>query len=210
MRLTRAAVLAAALALTIGLGGCISLLPKSKPAQLYRFGIDAAQANPANNQKAAFGVLKPPAGFQRAAATDRILTVTGSEAAYIAEARWLAPAQSLFDEAVTQAFDNDNGPARLVSRGEIRRADYTLRLDVRSFEARYSRGAKEAPDIVVTVNAVLVRGSDRMMVGDRTFTATVRAGDNRVGAIVEAFNQALGKILPDLAKWVDSAGPAPN
>jgi cholesterol transport system auxiliary component len=203
-RLIAAAVIGLA---ALALSACISLLPKTKPAQLYRFGFTPEAAAPAAPEGRTFGVLKPPSAFQREAAGDAILTVTGSEAAYIGEARWVAPAPVLFDEAVTAAFAADKGAAKLVSRGEPRRADYTLRLDVRSFEARYNHGPKAAPDVVVVIDAVLIP-TDRTQPRTQTFEVTVTAGDNRVGAIVEAFNQALAQLLPQVAQWVDSAGPA--
>ena len=40
----------------------------------------------------------------------------------------------------------------------------------------------------------------------QVFTATVNAGDHRVGAIVEAFDQALAAVLGDLASWVNKQG----
>jgi cholesterol transport system auxiliary component len=202
MTATAAATLAA-----LALSGCISLLPKSKPAQLYRFSYGAEASVPASSETRSFGVLKPPSGFQREASSDTILTTTGSEAAYIGEARWVSPAPLLFDEAVAAAFASGHGPAKLVGRGDARRADYSLRLDVRTFEARYTHGAKSAPDVVVVIDAVMTP-MDRSAPRLRTFEVTIPAGDNRVGAIVEAFNKALAQLLPQLTQWVDSAGPA--
>jgi cholesterol transport system auxiliary component len=43
-------------------------------------------------------------------------------------------------------------------------------------------------------------------VGDRSFTASVTASDNRVGAIAEAFDQAVARILGELVAWVDARG----
>jgi cholesterol transport system auxiliary component len=199
------AAAAAALA-ALALSSCISLLPKSKPAQLYRFGFTAEAPATAPAARPGFGVLKPPSVFQREASGDSILTMTGSEAAYIGDARWVAPAPLLFDEAVAAAFAADQGPARLLARGDARRADYTLRLDVRSFEVRYTRGPKAAPDVVVVFDAILTP-TDRSAPRLQTFALTVAAADNRVGPIVDAFNQALAQLLPQLAQWVDGAGP---
>ena len=85
-------------------------------------------------------MLLTATGFDRAAAGDRILTVTGTQAAYIKDARWVTSSVSLFDSALQRAFDADKGPARLVDRAEIVHADYVLKLDVRTFEARYNHG----------------------------------------------------------------------
>ena len=119
------AVGASALALT----ACVSLLPKTKPAHLYRFGqtvaaqdVDAAAGN--------VGVFRASATFQRESAGDRLLTLTNGKAAYVADTRWIAPAAVLWDEAVVAAFDADPGHVRLIARGEPGTAPYILRLDV--------------------------------------------------------------------------------
>jgi cholesterol transport system auxiliary component len=200
---TRSLLLAAAASL---LTGCISLFPKADPAQLYRFGATTPQVRETVSGEPGFGVLLTATGFDRAAASDRILTVTGTQAAYIKDARWVTSSVALFDSALQRAFDADQGPARLVDRAEIARTDYVLKLDVRTFEARYDHGQAATPTIVVEVHAALDRTHDRIVVGDRSFKASVTASDNRVGAIAEAFDLAVAKILGDLVAWVDARG----
>lgn len=194
-------------ALAISLSGCISVFPKTKPATMYRFGdaaIEIAKSPPGKT----FGVLKAPSAFTRAAAGDRILTVTNGEVAYIAGARWVSPAFILFEEAIARAFESDSGRARLIGRGEVAKADLVLRLEVRTFEADYLNGPKSAPEVVVRVRAVLNRNSDRTLVGDQIFEAKVKAADNRVSAIVPAFDRANAKVLGDVVAWVNATGPA--
>lgn len=193
-------------AVAVALSGCISVFPKTKPASMYRFG-DADVSAPKGPPGAMFGVLKAPSAFTRAGAGDRILTVTNGEVAYIAGARWVSPAFVLFEEAVSRAFENDPGRARLIGRGEVAKADLVLRLEVRTFEADYLNGPKAAPEIVVRVRGVLNRSSDRALVGDQIFEARVKAADNRVGAIVPAYDQAVSKVLSDVVGWVNAAGP---
>ncbi|MFZ4606371.1 MAG: ABC-type transport auxiliary lipoprotein family protein [Caulobacter sp.] len=196
-RLTAAALALAAIALS----GCISLFPKAEPAQLYRF--DAAAPATATATGPLFGVLRLGTSFPRASAGDRILTVNDrGEAAYIAGARWVSPASVLFDEEIGSVFQNA-GRARLIGRGEVIKADYSLKLDVQTFEAHYDRGPKAAPEIVVSVRGVITRNRDRALIGEQVFTARVRAGENRVGAIVPAFNTALTQVLGQLVAWVN-------
>ena len=199
----RAVIVAAAAA---SLSACISVFPKTKPVTTYRFG-DADLSVAKSPPGAMFGVLKAPSAFTRAAAGDRLLTVTNGEVAYIADARWVSPAFILFEEATARAFDNDPGRARLIGRGEVAKADLVLRLEVRKFEADYVNGPKAAPEIVVRVRGVLNRNSDRALVGDQIFEARVKAADNRVSAIVPAFDQANAKVLGEVVAWVNAAGP---
>jgi cholesterol transport system auxiliary component len=198
---------AAAAALALGLGACVSLLPKADPVQLYEFeGVsEAAPAPAAAPAKATFDVMKGIGSFDRAAAGDRILTHEGGKVAYLADSRWVAPAVILFDQAVTRAFDANTGPARLLVRGQVGRAEHVLRLDVRDFEARYENGPKAAPVVLVRVRASLT-GNDRNLVGEQMFEARVHAADNRVGAITEAFDEAVGEVLKELVTWTNTAG----
>ncbi|MEI9891231.1 MAG: ABC-type transport auxiliary lipoprotein family protein [Caulobacteraceae bacterium] len=138
-----------ALILPLTLGGCISVFPKAKPVQMYRFG----EAVPAPSAPAGAAVIvqKGATVFPPAASSDRILTTTGSETAYIGGARWVGPASVMFDEALLKAFDAPGSP-RLVERGEPLAAASTLRLDVRAFEARYP-----GPTVVVRVRATIIR-----------------------------------------------------
>jgi cholesterol transport system auxiliary component len=192
LRLTVVAICAAALS------GCISLLPKSKPAQLYRFAGPAAAAPAKPPGPNAVAVFLTNGSFQEESSDDRILTMTGGKAAYIAQSRWVAPASVLFDEALSHAFDAS--PVRLIARGQQGRAAYALRIDVRTFESRYDAGEKGAPTVVVRVHAALTR-SDQSGVGEQDFDARVPAAGNRVGAIVAAYTQAVGDTVGKIVAW---------
>jgi cholesterol transport system auxiliary component len=200
--MTRNAVLAA-IAFPLLLGGCISLFPKTKPVQMYRFGDQAAAPAAAAPAAAAPPVVqKGPIAFPPASGGDRILTVTGSEDAYVGGARWVAPAATLFDEALLKAFDAPGAP-RLVARGEPLAAPSLLRLDVRSFEARYP-----GPTVRVQVRATLIRNADRALIAEKMFEAEVPASDNRQGPIVAAFDQAVGQVLGAVRDWTAGNAPA--
>lgn len=187
--------------LALALSGCITVFPKTKPAQLYRFdGVGEAPATRGPASPDRVGIVRVRGGFNSAASTDRIMTVTGSQIAYVAEARWAQPAVTLFDEAVTSAFTRQSGPVRLVARGEPGRAPYSLRLDVERFEAVYDHGGKAAPDVRVQIHAVLVRAADRAVVKDQVIAAHARAADNRVSAIVQAFELSTTQALDEVVR----------
>jgi cholesterol transport system auxiliary component len=188
-------------ACALALSGCVTLLPKSKPVTLYRFG--QPQVATAAVAARTVGVYRTNGTFQTEAGGDKILTIDNGRAAYIAENRWVASAAVLFDEAVEHAFDAAPGHTRLIARGEQGKAAYAIRLDVRNFEARYDQGEKAAPDIVVSVRAALSR-SDQTNVGDQVFDAHVRAADNRVTAIVAAYDKALAEVLSQIVAWTNA------
>ena len=208
--MTRPALLLRSVAvgtIALALSGCISLLPKTKPSHLYRFG-QPTSGEPATAAQGQVGVFRTNATFQRESGGDRILTITNGEVAYVAETRWVAPATILWDQAVLAAFDADPGPVRLISRGEPASAAYILRLDVRNFETRYENGAKAAPTVFVRVRAAMTRGTDRVAIAERIFEKQVTAADNRVGAIIPAYDKAVAEVLKDVVAWTsDQAKP---
>lgn len=197
---TRPLATLAAASAAFAMSGCISLLPKAEPAQLYRFGGDPQAVAPSSGSKRA--VALAAVQFDQAASGDRILTTNGQEAAYISGARWVAPAETLFEQAVQRAFATASA-TRLIERGQATASTMTLDLRVERFEARYDRGEKAAPTAVVAVRARLIRFPDRAIVAERLFQASEAAADDRVGAIVPAIDSATGSVLRDLATWTD-------
>jgi len=190
-------------ACALALSGCISLLPKSKPAQLYRFGQSGARAAAQPAPSATVGVFQANGTFQGEAAGDRLLTINGGKAAFIAQSRWVAPAGVLFNEAVVSAFDADGGKVRLISRGQQGKSAYALRLDVRNFEARYESGPDSAPTVVVRVRAVLTN-ADLTKTAEQIFESRSKAANNRVGAIVEAYDKATSEVLGQVVGWTNT------
>jgi cholesterol transport system auxiliary component len=127
--------------------------------------------------------------------------------AYLAGARWISPAPTLFDEALTRAFQTEGAP-RLASRGASPSPPYTLSLDVQTFEARYENGPKAAPVVVVSVRAVLVDTSERRVLSDQIFFSRQPAADNRVSAIVNAYDAAVSDVLGRIVDWAGHRGQA--
>ena len=77
-------------AAVLALGGC-ALLSTPDPVQTYRFGGPAAASAAAEGQAGLRQVNLRRVQFPEAVEGDRLLGVTGTETAYIAEARWVSP-----------------------------------------------------------------------------------------------------------------------
>jgi cholesterol transport system auxiliary component len=191
----------------LALGGC-GLLGGGKPANLYRFGASEAPASAAPGPGAAARTIALNSfTFAPESEGDRILTVTGTEAAYIKGARWVAPARDLLTVAAERAFDRAG--VRLSRRTQPFNPKTGLVLEVPTFEARYENGAKAAPVVIVEVRASIVTLPARQVVGETAFTARQPAADNRVGAIVDAFDVATRQALDHTARWA-AARPTPE
>ncbi len=201
---TAAVSVAFAVTLATGLSGCVSLFPKAEPAQLYRFQGDFAEPAQATNSNRT-PVAMSPLAFTEAASGDRLLTMTGNEAAYIGGARWVASAQELFQEALGRAFARNSTAVRMVDRRQSASANMVLNVDVETFETRYVAGPNAAPTVVVSLRAQVIRYPERTVIAEKTFHAEQPASDNRVSAIVPAYGAAVTSVLKDLTAWTDGA-----
>jgi len=191
--------LAAALAAT-ALAGC-SLLSSPDPVQLYRFGdMSPGQGAAAGAAPVTLSRIEFPA----AAGGDRVLSTNGVTAAYLAGARWVSPAEQLFRDSLTAAFLRDARRTRLVERRELARGETGLDVEVMSFESRYLDGAEAAPTVVLHARARLVAFPERTVTAERTFQVERRASENRVSAIVAAYDAAVAEFNGQLVGWVDA------
>jgi cholesterol transport system auxiliary component len=219
--MTRPIALAAALAAVVGLSGCVSLFPKSEPVTLYKLAMPSTvpAAQPASAGPAAT-VLLGPLAFTRPAAGDRILTTNGLETAYVGGARWVAPAPIMFQEALATAFDREPG-LTLSTRGEAVASDFVLRVEIRTFEAQYSgqgpltaasKKKKQpdlaAPTVVVEAHVTLLNLRDKAAVSDTTFRESTAATDNRMQAIISAYDDSTTSLIHDIVNWTGGQAKA--
>lgn len=192
--------LALAAVAALSLSGC-ALLASPDPVQLYRFGgtgeeVGATVAAPIQIKLRA---LEMP----QAAQGDRLLGVTGSEAAYIAGARWVSPALMLYSDALEASFAAQSREVRLIGRRELTPTTRLLDVDVRAFETRYDY-AGAVPTVVITARARLLRFPERTVVAEQTFTVRQPAGENRISAIVEAYDVATRDVNAQIVSWTDT------
>jgi cholesterol transport system auxiliary component len=201
-------IAAVAAAVSALLAGC-SLLSTPDPVQLYRFGSVSGAGEPAAPASQVQVAMRRPE-FAQAVREDRILGVTGTEAAYIKGARWVSSADILFNDALESAFAAQSTRVRLVGPRELTRAPQALDIDVRTFEARYaSPGA--TPVITIVARTRLLNTQDRSVMAERVFTVEQPADQNRVSAIVEAFDVATRDIHTQIVGWTDQNAQAlPN
>ena len=203
------------------LGGCVTVFPKGEPSALYKLSITPRPEQPVAAVK--LNILRAPTTFPRVSSSDQIITVTGAEAAAIEGARWAGPAQIMFDEQIVAAFDT-SPRLRLLTRGGATAPDATMRIEVRTFEARYveareiipTKSAKAKakdfdkrgpPKVVVEIRATVTYPSNSTVVMEHFFRAEVPATENRVSAIVAAYDAATTEVLTGLVGWVEALPP---
>jgi len=193
---------AVAAAGALALAGC-ALLSSPDPVQTYRFGGPAAAGAMTDGQAGLRQVNLRRVQFPEAVEGDKLLGVTGTETAYIAEARWVSPASDLYMESLENAFAAQATRVRLIGPRELIRGERSLDIDVRAFEARYEASGA-VPTVVVTARARLLTLPDRTVAAERTFTVQQPASANRISAIVEAFDVATRDLNTQIVGWTDA------
>lgn len=191
----------------LALGGCVSLWPKTKPVQLYQLSpeVEAAPAPAAATGRPMVNVRLESLRFQQATAGDRMLTVRDGEAAYIGGARWVSPAETLFEEGLARAFAEHATHVRLVPHGAAAGTSYLLSVDVDTFEVRLDGGV---PTVETALRARLMRFPEQTVVADRRIDVTRKADSVRVSSIVKAYDAAVGAALTTLVETADDQAAA--
>ena len=193
--------LAATVAL-MTLSAC-ALLSTPDPVQTYRFGGGVAATSAAAVASPVQVTLRR-VEFPEAVEGDKLLGVTGTEAAYIAGARWVSPAADLYMESIENAFAAQATRVRLIGARELTRGQRSLDIDIRSFEARYDAPGA-TPTIVVTARARMLVLPERTVSAERVFTVEQPATANRVSSIVEAFDLATRDLNTQIVAWTDAS-----
>jgi cholesterol transport system auxiliary component len=195
----RSLVLAAA---ALALSGC-ALLSSPDPVQLYRFGESGGATASAVTVASPVQVRLRNVEFPAASRGDRILGVTGLEAAYIAGARWVSPAQQLMSQSIESAFGDQARTVRLIGQRELTPVTRVLDVDVRTFEARYDY-VDAVPVVTISARARLLRFPERTVVAEEVISVTESAGENRVSAIAQAFDLASREFNTRLVTWTEA------
>ena len=127
---------------------------------------------------------------------------------YYTKSAWTDRAPLMVQTRIVDSFENSHKIVA-VSRESIGlRANYILQPDLRNFEAMYFYEKDKPPIAHVRIVAKLVRLPDRQIIGVATFERCVRAREDKVPKVVDAFDQALGSVLKRLVSWTLRTPPA--
>ncbi len=120
---------------------------------------------------------------------------------YFAGAEWTDRAPALVQTLMIESFEN-TGKIISVGRETVAlRADYSLKVELREFQAEYYDGEEALPKINVRINAKLVLMPDRIIMASETYGFEIQSDSNTLEDIVLAFNEALGKVLKRVVGW---------
>lgn len=125
---------------------------------------------------------------------------------YFQGTNWIDTAPRMVQTLLVESFENSNQIIGVGRQSAVLRADYTLLLDLREFQAEYKNG-DAIPSAHVRLNAKLVRLPQRVIVATRNADYSTKAKSGALIDVVHAFDESLGKVLKDIVEWALSAVP---
>ena len=187
--------------MALALVSACSILPKPDPSDVYRLASTQpdSQGTPVSWS---LRVTKPQTS--EFLDSPRIAVVPdGNLISNYANSRWSDPAPVLLRNRLLDGFQRD-GRVTLLSTDETNlQADYELGGQLQAFQSEY-RG--KAVEVVIRLDARLVRGRDQRIIASRRFEVRQPVNDAKVPAVVAAFGQAGDQLNKQVVDWVVSQG----
>lgn len=190
------------------LAGC-GVLPKREPTSIHEPTTIHEPARPAADgadwPRADWSLIVAKPASSQLLDSERIVVRPdrGEITVYKASA-WTDPAPDLVQNALLRRFQ-DSGKILTVSRpGGGVRGEYHLQTDLRVFESVYAGPGR--PEARIEVYARLVHSADGEVAAARSFRETEAANSENLGAVVDAFGLALGRVTGQMAAWTLQAG----
>jgi cholesterol transport system auxiliary component len=178
-----------------------SILPKADPSDVYRLA--SAQATSQGTPVSwSLRVTKPQTS--EFLDSPRIAVVpNGDLISSYANSRWSDPAPVLLRNRLLDGFQRDGRVTLLSTDDTNLQADYELGGQLQAFQSQY-RGS--AVEVVIRLDARLVRGSDQRILASRRFEVRQPVSDTQVPGVVAAFGQAGDQLNKQVVDWVVAQG----
>ena len=178
-----------------------SILPKADPSDVYRLA--SAQATSQGTPVSwSLRVTKPQTS--EFLDSPRIAVVPkGDLISSYANSRWSDPAPVLLRNRLLDGFQRDGRVTLLSTDDTNLQADYELGGQLQAFQSQYRGNAVE---VVIRLDARLVRGSDQRILASRRFEVHQPVSDTQVPGVVAAFGQAGDQLNKQVVDWVVSQG----
>ena len=121
-----------------------------------------------------------------------------------AATRWAAPAPDLVADVLVDQLRGASLFSSVLDDTAPYAPRYNLRCGLNRFESDYTRGGG-APTIEVVLDCTFGRYRDRTLLANFTARGSAVAGEDRIGAVVAAFESATGKAVAELERNVAQA-----
>lgn len=125
---------------------------------------------------------------------------------FYAASRWAAPAPDLLESVIVEALRGSGGFAAVFDDTSPYPPRYNLRCGMRRFEADYvTGGGAGAPTVFVALDCTVGRHRDRGLLGSFTAQGSAAAREDRLSAVVAAYEAATAAAVAELESAVARA-----
>jgi cholesterol transport system auxiliary component len=188
--------------LCVALAACAGSLFKNKAAPPTMYRLSAAPksmpADPADKvHPTDLAVLRPR--VRTGLDTDRIAALYPDRRMdYFADVRWSGPLDQVLQELAVQEFHLNPELRNVSADVSVFASAYWLEIEVTDFQAEYAVGGG-TPTVHVRLQARIGSAGDRQVLARFEPDVHEAAADNRMTAIVDAYNRAADKALAEIA-----------
>lgn len=190
-----------------------SILPKAEPADIYRLPTTQSSAPAPHSSPLPWSLrLAKPHASEALNSPNIAVVPQGDLISSYKASRWSDPAPTLLRNRLFDGFQRD-GRVQLLSTDDSNlQADFELGGELQAFQTEYQGNAVE---VVVRLDARLVRGNDQRIIASRRFEVRQPLNDPKVPAVVAGFGQASDKLTGQVIGWAveqeqRSAPPQPK
>ena len=181
-----------------------SILPKSEPSDVYRLpsAQSSASASHGTPQRWSLRLTKPQTS--EALNSPKIAVIPqGDLISNYKASRWSDPAPVLLRNRLLDGFQRDGRVTLLSTDDSNFQADLELGGSLQAFQTEY-QGTHA--NVVVRLDALLVRGYDQRILASRRFEVRQPLSDAQVPAVVAGFGQASDQLTAQVVSWAVEQG----
>ncbi|EZP68163.1 ABC transporter [Pseudomonas sp. CCUG 57209] len=178
-----------------------SILPKADPSDVYRLA--SAQTTTQGTPVGWSLRLTKPQTSEFLDSPRIAVVPNGDLISSYANSRWSDPAPVLLRNRLLDGFQRDGRVTLLSTDDTNLQADYELGGQLQAFQSEY-RGS--AVEVVIRLDARLVRGSDQRIIASRRFEVHQAVSDTKVPAVVAGFGVAGDQLSRQVVEWVVQQG----
>ena len=194
--------------LSLAAAGCVNVTPGGKePARLFTLSPKSTFAKQLPTTDRHLNVDMPSAGT--ALNSPKIALRRSAFALdYYARATWVDRAPAMVQTLLVESFDNTRKIVSVTGQPSASRADYSLVTVLREFQAEYDGDGP--PAVRVRIKARLVELPRRTIVAATSAEHVERAKGTDLDSVINAFDEALGRVMRRIVEWTLTALPEPK
>ena len=195
----------ALLGIAAAAAGCTGGLHSNTPGpQAYVLRAPAAAAHEAHDPLPSVRILRPVSspGLN----TDHIMLLQSDRRlSYYAGSRWAGPLADMVEALTVETLRATGDWTAVEDSRSSFNAEYYLQITIRRFEADYTEQPDAAPVAHVSLTCELGRRIDRELIASFVAEGAEHAAQNRLSAVVAAFEQASATALTSAAQHAAAA-----